>query len=144
MIAIIARAGNLELVQEWDQRLADGKQQDRRLQLLTELLQFSKKSENKVLAAAITEALIQAHLHQGKWSLAFPLLRELLVRSGTDTEVDRWLGWLHQAGEQALKEGKRAEVLQLIQEVHPFLARHADRASAFEQLEKQARKAEGN
>jgi HEAT repeat protein len=137
MTEIIARAGRAELLREWDLKLADARLGPRRLQLLTEVVQRWKKADGmqpQLLAA--TESLVQAQLDEGKWALAFPLVRELLARPGNDAEIDRRLRWLLVVAEQALREDNAPEALHAIREAQPFLNRRPHLAGAFEKLEK--------
>ena len=57
----------------------------------------------------------------GKWAAAFPQVRDLLSRPGSETEMDQRLHWLLTVGEQALQEGSRAEALRAVQEAQPYL-----------------------
>jgi HEAT repeat protein len=139
LIEILARVGSLELLQEWDHRLAEAKQEPRRLQLLEEIAaRWSRREDTKTLAGTVLEALVQTQLEQGKWAAAFPVIRELLTRPGADGEMDKRLRWLLQVGEQALKEGNRSEALRAVQEAQPYLARRKSLAGDFEKLEKKA------
>src|SRR5262249_15181891 len=72
IIEIIDRAGDPQLLHEWDQTLVETKQGARRLQLLGEVSsRWQKKEETKAAAATVVEMLIQAELEQGKWVAAF-------------------------------------------------------------------------
>jgi HEAT repeat protein len=140
VIEIIARSGSPELLHEWDRNLAETKQRIHRLQLLGEVYHRWKKNEaTKNAAGMALDALVQAELEEGKWAAAYPLVRELLARPGTDTEVDRRLRWLLTVGELALQEGNRPEALLVVQEAQPFLARRPGLAADFDKLEKRAR-----
>ena len=62
----------------WDRTLQQANQPARRLQLLTEVqARWQKRDDLKNAQAPVKELLAQAHLDQGKWSAAFPLVREL-------------------------------------------------------------------
>lgn len=142
-IEVLGRSGNLVLLQEWDRTLSAAKQAARRLQLLGEMAnRWQKSLERKAAAGAAQEMLVQAQLEQGKWAAALPQVRELLLRSGTDAEMNQRLRWLLTAGEQALQEGNRAEALRVAQEGLPYLPRAGALAGAFEKLEKQAARKE--
>jgi hypothetical protein len=139
VVEIIARSGSLELLREWDRTLTEAKQGPRRLHLLGETWQRWRKREDAGAAVgAALEMLVPAQLEQGKWAAAFPLVRELLARPGSDADIERRLRWLLTVGEQALKEGNRAEALRVVQHAQALLARHKNLAEAFSQLEKQA------
>jgi HEAT repeat protein len=139
MVEILARSGNLDLVREWDQTLAEAKQGARRLQLWGEIYShWQKRADAKAFAPAALEALIQVQLEQGRWAAALPLVRDQLGRPGTDAEVDKRLRWLHSAGEQALREGNLPEAQRVIEEAQPFLSRRTLWAGEFEKLQKQA------
>jgi HEAT repeat protein len=140
LVEILVRAGNLELLQEWDQKLSDAKQGPRRLLLLADAVEhWQKKEETKTFCGVVLETLVQAQLDQGKWAAALPGIRELLARPAADLDVERRLHWLLEAGEQALTEGNRAEALHVVQEAQPFLLRRTSLAADFGRLEKQAR-----
>jgi HEAT repeat protein len=137
---ILDRSAHTALVTEWDQRLARAGQGARRVQLLTEVAtRWQKREQTRVLVGAVTEALVQAQLEQGKWSAAFPLVRELLARAGGDAELDRRLRLLLAVGEQALQDGNQRECLRAVQEARAFLSRSGSLAGAFDKLERQAR-----
>jgi HEAT repeat protein len=142
MVDIVARSGNLELVQEWDRTLADSKQNVRRLHLLTEVSARWPKREDarseRALAAA-QELLVQVQIDQGKWEAAFPLVRELLNRTKDDDEIERRLHWLLTVGEMAFRDGRRADALRAAQEAQAFLSRHKILGAEFERLARQAR-----
>jgi HEAT repeat protein len=139
MIEIVARSANLSLLQEWDRTLTTAKQGARRLQLLTEVVaRWQKGEETKTVASAAQETLIQAELEMGKWAAAFPLVRELLARPGSEADLQQRLSWLLTVGEQALKEGNRAEAQRAVREAQPYLPRSGDLTQAFEKLDKQA------
>jgi HEAT repeat protein len=138
-IEIIARSGSVSLLRQWDRTLAEAKQQVRRLNLLARVsARWQQRPDTREAAARAQEALIRAELDCGKWSAAAPLVRELLGRPAEDAELARRLSWLLEVGEQALKEGNRAEALRVAQEAQPHLRRAGKLAEAFERLEKQA------
>jgi HEAT repeat protein len=140
MVEIIVRAGNVELLREWDHTLADVRQGARRVQLLAEAARRWKQQEtSRTAAVGALELLVQAQLDEGKWAAALPPLRELLARPDSDADLDRRLRWLLAAGELALQEGNRAEALLAVQEAQPFLARRPAHTADFETLEKRAR-----
>ena len=77
-------------------------------------------------------------LDLGKWSAAFPLVRDLLSRPGTEPETNQRLRWMLTVGEQAMQEGNRAEALRAVQEAQPFLPHGGPLAEGFDKLQKQA------
>jgi HEAT repeat protein len=138
-VEVLSRSGNVALLQEWDHTLGAAKQGARRLQLLGELANRWQKGPNRKAAAGpAQELLIQGELDQGKWSAAFPRVRELLARAANDSELTQRLGWLLAIGEQALRDGNRAEALHAVQDAQPYLQRAGSFAPAFEKLEKNA------
>lgn len=140
---IVIRTGSLEVLHEWDHTLAEAKQGPRRLQMLSEAsLRWKLTEKTRPLVAPVLELLVQAQLDEGKWSAAFPIIRDLLGRPCTDAEMDKRLHWLLTVGEQALQEGNRSDALLAVQEAQAFLARRGSLASAFERLEKRARQGE--
>jgi len=140
MMEIVIRSANADLLREWDRVLAESKQGPRRLQLLGETsTRWQKREESRPVAGSAYEALVQAQLEEGKWATAFPSVREMLARPGNDADLDRRLRWLLTVGQQALREGNRAEALHVVQEAQPFLTRKVALAADFEKLEKQAR-----
>jgi HEAT repeat protein len=138
-LEIAARSGSLPLAQEWDRTMLSAKQGPRRLQFLMEMeARWQKRTETMAAAIAAQELLVQAQLDLGKWAAAFPQVRDLLSRPGTETEMDQRLHWLLTVGEQALQEGSRAEALRAVQEARPYLSRAGALTESFDKLEKQA------
>ena len=138
-VEIVARSNSLPLVQEWDRTMASAKQDARRVQLLVEVLaRQQKRTETKAAVAPVEELLVQAQLDQGKWSAALPLVRDLLSRPGAEAETNQRLRWLLTVGEQALRDGDRADALQAVQEAQPFLPHAGSLADGFDKLQKQA------
>jgi HEAT repeat protein len=139
-LQVLARSASLELVQEWEQKMTQADQPQRRLEMLGEVYaHWHKRDDTRARAAVVQELLVQGHLDQGKWAAAFPLVRDLLARPGGDAEVAKRLRWLLVVGEQALKEGNRPEALRVVQEAQPHLARCPALVGEFEQLDKAAR-----
>lgn len=139
-IEIMARSGNREMFLEWERALSQSNQSARRLQLLTELAsRWQQREELRPAAAGIQELIVRAHLEQGKWLPAFTALHELLARPTNEPDVDQRLAWLREIAELALKDGNRPDVLRAVQDARPLLARRTDRASIFDELEKQAK-----
>jgi HEAT repeat protein len=137
-VEIAARSGSLPLLQEWDKTMASAKQGPRRLQLLGEVLaRWQKRPETKTIAVSAQEILVQAQLDLGKWAAAFPQVRDLLSRPGSETEMNQRLRWLLTVGEQAQAEGNHAEAQRAVQEAQPYLPRTGVLADAFDKLGKQ-------
>jgi HEAT repeat protein len=140
LVEILCLSGNLELLRQWDGRLVDTRQGARRLQLLTEIYaRWLKRDDTKNLAIALVDSLIGIQLEQGKWTAAYPLARESLGRVTDDQDLDKRLRWLLAIGEQAQKEGNKAETLRVIQDVQPYLARRPLLGGDFERLERLAK-----
>lgn len=138
-VDILARAGQLPLLQEWDRTLTAARQGPRRLRLLNDIvMRWRNQPERKELVLPAQEIQVQAQLELGKWSAAAPLLRDLLTRPAGETELNRRLGWMLTAGEQALREGNRAEALRAVESAQPFLPGVGKLADAFEKLRKEA------
>ncbi|HVS37242.1 MAG TPA: HEAT repeat domain-containing protein [Gemmataceae bacterium] len=138
-VEIAARSNSLALVQDWDKTMAAAKQGLRRVQLLGEILtRWQKKAEMKTAVAPVEEMLVQAELDLGKWSAAFPLVRDLLSRPGGETETNQRLHWLLTIGQQAMQEGNKTEALRAVQEAQPYLPRGGPLAEEFDKLQKQA------
>jgi HEAT repeat protein len=138
-VEVLARSGNLALLQEWDHTLGAAKQGARRLQLLGEMAnRWQKGPDRKAVGGPAQELLVQGQLDQGKWAEAFPRVRDLLARAGTDAEVVQRLRWLLTIGEQALRDGNRGEALHAVQDAQPYLPRAGTLGAAFEKLEKNA------
>jgi HEAT repeat protein len=139
-VAIVIRAANLELLTTWEHTLTEAHQEARQLQLLAAVVEaWKKNNETRPLVVPATEALVQTQLQQGKWAAADPFIRELLAQPGSEADLTRRLRWLLTTGEQALKEGNRADALRVVQDAQPFLARAKTLVTEFEQLEKRAR-----
>ncbi len=141
IIEIVARTASLELLYEWDRTLIEAKQGPRRLHLLGEVQQkWKKRDDLQPHSRAVVERLVQAQLEQGKWAAAFPLVRDLLPQQAGDSDLDRRLRWLLTVGEQALKDGNRAEALRAVQEAQAYLPQSKALEAEFEQLEREAKK----
>jgi HEAT repeat protein len=139
LVETVARSASLAVLREWDATLTAAKQGPRRLQLLAEVAaRWQKRPDTRSLVVPAQEMLVQAQLELGKWSAAFPVVRELLARQGTEAEKAQRLHWLLTVGEQALQEGNKAEAQRVAQEAQPFLTRGAPLADAFDKLAKQA------
>lgn len=140
MIDVLARSASLPLLHQWDRALTEARQPARRAQLLTEVhARWQKRDDLRTAADGVLEALVQAQLDQGKWSAAFPHVRDLLNRAAGDADMDRRLRWLLAVGEQALREGNTTEALRAVREAQAPLARRGQLAAEFQRLEKQAR-----
>lgn len=138
-VDILARAGQVPLLQEWDRTLTAARQGPRRLQMLTDIVaRWQSRPERKDAVVPAREILVQAQLELGKWSSAAPLLRELLARPASEADMNRRLGWLLTAGQQALHEGNRTEALRMVESARPFLPPIGRLTDAFEKLEKEA------
>lgn len=136
---ILARSGQLRLLREWDRTLTAAHQGPRRLQMLGEIVtRWQRQPERKDSIVPAQEILVQAQLELGKWSAAAPLLRDLLARQADEAELNRRLGWLLTAGEQALHEGNRAEAQRAVETAQPFLPSTGKLADAFEKLKQKA------
>ncbi len=137
-LEILTRSASLPLVQQWDKTMASAKQGPRRVQMLNELTaRWQRRSETRAAAVSAEELLVQAQLDQGQWSAAFPVVRDLLSRTGSEEETDRRLRWLLTVGQQAEQEGARAEALRAVQEAQPYLPKAGELTDAFGKLEKQ-------
>lgn len=140
-VDIVSRAANPELVLEWEQRLAQENQPQRRLTLLTDVsARWQKRDELRSALSAVQEVLVPALLDQGRWAAAFPHVRDLLGRPAAETELNRRLSWLLRIGQQAQKDGNRTEALRAVQLAQPHRDRLGALAQAFEKLEKDARR----
>ena len=140
IVEILARSNNPVLLRQWDRTLAEAGQGARRLEMLAEVHDRWKKTDaTRPLVPGVTEILVQAQLDQGKWSAAYPMIRELLDRPGEGADLDRRLGWLLKVGERALLEGNKSETLRVVREAQAFLPRSNGLASDFERLERRAK-----
>lgn len=138
LVQILSRSDDLDLLNEWDHHLAQARQNARRAQLLAEVYKSAKQGGAfKGALDAVTEMLVQAHLAQRKWNLAFPLVHELLNRPGSQRELERRLQWLLAVGKQALDEGNPREALRAVREAQPFLTGKSALAADFDQLKRQ-------
>ncbi len=139
LVEIAARSNSLPLVQEWDRTMASAKQNPRRVLLLGEILaRWQQRPETKAATTPVEELLVQAQLDLGKWSAAFPLVRDLLSRPGAEPETNQRLRWMLTVGEQAMQEGNRAEALRAVQEAQPYLPHSGPLAEGFDKLQKLA------
>jgi HEAT repeat protein len=142
-VEIIARSGQVKLLEQWDKAIGDAKQPSRRVQLLARVYaRWDQRPELKAPATRALEGLVQAQIDQGKWSSAAPLVQNLLARNadGGESARTRCLRWLLEIGELALKEGNRSETLRIVQDARAYLSRGEKLADEFDKLEKQAKK----
>jgi HEAT repeat protein len=140
MIDVLDRTADFQLVQDWDRKLAAANQPARRLQLLTELHgRWHKRDDARALETAVEELLVPLQLEQGKWSAAFPLVRDLLAQPGGGPDIDRRLRWLLTVGQNALRDGNRIEAQRAVQDAEPFIAGHDTLATEFQRLDKRSR-----
>jgi hypothetical protein len=138
-VEIVTRAASLSVRKEWDGALTEAKQGPRRLQLDAEVVaRWQKRPDTRALVMPAQELLVQAQLELGKWSGAFPVIRELLARQGTEAETAQRLRWLLSVGEQALQEGNRPEAQRAVQEARAFLPSTGTLTESFDKLAKQA------
>ncbi len=108
--------------------------------MLSDLVaRWQRQPARKNVLIPAQEMLVQAQLDQGKWSAAVPLLCDLLSRPAGEAELNRRLAWLRTAGEQALREGNRAEALHAVEIAQPFLPRTGKLTDSFEKLRKEAK-----
>jgi HEAT repeat protein len=145
LIEIIARRGDVKLLQQWDNQAAAAGQTSRRVQLLARVYaRWDQRADLKEPARRALEALVQAQLDIGKWSAAAPLVQSLLARSapGDETERKRCLTWLLAIGEMALKDGNRDEALRIVQDARAYLGNDGKLTEEFAKLEKQASRKE--
>ena len=137
MVEILARTASVELLREWDSRLAKEGQSARRLRLLLEVHdRWQRRADARVLFVPAAELLAQAHIEQGKWSAAEPLLRETLSRVVDAAACERALRLLLTGTRQAAQGGNAAAALRMIVEARPYLSRGSRLAEEFDQLEK--------
>jgi HEAT repeat protein len=140
MIDVLSRAASPDLLRQWDATLAEAHQDPRRLQLLTELYsRWQKRDDARALVGGALNLLIPAQLEQGKWALAFPLIRELLAQPAPDADQDRRLRWLLVIGQQALHDGNRAEAQRATQAAEPHLAGRDALTAEFQKLQRRAK-----
>ena len=142
-VEIIARSGQVKLLEEWDKSIGDTNQGSRRVQLLARVYaRWGQRADLKEPATRALEGLVQAQIDLGKWSAAAPLVQSLLARNadGGESARTRCLRWLLKISELALKEGNRGEALRIVQDARAYLSRGEKLAEAFDKLEKQASK----
>jgi HEAT repeat protein len=137
LVEILARSASAELLREWDARLAQQGQPARRLRLLLEVHdRRQKRPEARALFVPAAELLARAHIEQGKWSAAEPLLCEMLSRVVDAAGCERALRLLLTCTRQAQHAGNSDAARRLVGEARPYLSRGSKLAEEFEQLEK--------
>jgi HEAT repeat protein len=142
IVTIAVRAHSIELLKDWERRLSDSLLVPRKLHLLqTAVEQWKMDDSAKSLSDAATALLIQAHLDQGKWTAALPLVRELLAKPVADADVEQRLRWLVMCAELALKDDNRGEVQRIVQDARPLLSRKPTLAAEFDRLSRLSQKA---
>lgn len=138
-VEVLTRSGNLTLIEGWEKRLRDGKQDARRVQLWAKVYaRWDQVAATRDQATVALEGLAKAHLDLGKWSAAAPLLQTLLSRGDGEGLRGRCLKALAASAELALKENNRAEALRIVRESRPYLAKGDKLGETFDKLEKQA------
>jgi HEAT repeat protein len=136
MVEILARLASAELLREWDARLARESQPARRLRLLLEVHdRWQKRPEARALFVPAAELLAQAHIEQGKWMTAEPLLCEMLSRVVDAAGCEHALRLLLTCARQAQQAGNTAAARRLIGEARPYLSRGSKLAEEFDRLE---------
>lgn len=143
MVEIITRAGTVALVQTWDKKLTEAKQDSRRVQLWAKV--YSRWEQTPGLreqSILVLEGLAQVQLDLGKWSAAAPLWQTILSRSADPADAGRTraVQALARIAELALKENQRTEALRIIQDVRGYLGKEDKLAETFDALHKQATK----
>jgi len=139
MIDILARGRQVALVTEWDRNLMEAKQSARRIQLLTEVLaRWQRRPEARADQVHLQDLLVPVALEQGKWTMALPVLRDVLARQATLTEQQTRLRWLLQAAEQAYAEGNKGEALRAAQDGLTFAPKGSPLIQSFEQVVRRA------
>jgi HEAT repeat protein len=138
-VEIVVRSGSPTVLAQWDRKLADARQQGRRVQLLARVFaRWDQTTDSRPAANKALEGLVQAQIDLGKWSAAAPLAQNLLTREESSAARERCLKWLLKVGEMALRDGNRADAARIVQEARPYVPREAGLTEAFEKLEKQA------
>jgi HEAT repeat protein len=142
MIELLSRSANWSLVSQWEQTLANQKENARRIELLSEVRnRWLKQESARVHLDALTATLVQAHLTQRKWQQALPLAIDLAKKSPSESELPKRLRPLLVAGNQALEDRKPQSVLQMLRDVDELLSRAGGELGAeFEALRQRAQK----
>lgn len=139
MIDILARLRQVSLVTEWDRNLMEAKQPARRIQLITEVLaRWQRRPEARADLVPLQDLLVPVALEQGKWTMALPILRDVLARQATPTEQQARLRWLLHAAEQAYAEGNKGEALRAAQDGLTFAPKGSPLIQSFEQVVRRA------
>jgi HEAT repeat protein len=144
-VEIIYRSGSVKLLERWDKSIGEAHQGGRRVQLLARVYaRWDQRGDRKEPATRALESLVQAQIDLGRWSAAAPLAQNLLARNadGGESARRRCLGWVVQAAELALKEGRRGEALRILQDARAYVTRGDKLGEAFDKLEKQASRKE--
>jgi HEAT repeat protein len=144
-LEILTRSGDVKLLHQWDSQIVSAGHSSRRVQMLARVYaRWDQRADLKDPAARALEALVQAQIDLGKWSAAVPLIQNVLARNSTGDEAirTRCLNWLLAAGEMAMKDGNRDEVLRIVQVARAYLASADKLAEAFTKLENQATRKE--
>lgn len=140
-IEVLARTGSVTLIESWDKKLRDAKQDTRRVQMWAKLYaRWDQVAAMRDLAMVALEGLARAHLDLGKWSSAGPLLQTLLSRTTEASEAvrGRCLRAMIEVVELALKEGNRVEAQRFLTETRGYLNKGDKLIEVFDKLHKQA------
>lgn len=141
-VEVIVRSVSVQMLAQWDRKLAEAKQQARRTQLLARTYaKWDQQPATREAAGRALEALAEAQLDQGKWSAAAPLIQSLLSRGeGGDAARARHSKAMVAIVELALKEGNKAEAARLLQETRGYLGQDDPLTETFDRLQAQAQK----
>jgi HEAT repeat protein len=134
-VQVIARAGTVELLKEWDEALAREKQPAWRMRLLTEIHARWQAGDNaKARFPETAPLLVVAKLQEKRWQAALPLLRELLARAEDPAGRERVLAWMLRAADQARRAGDAAQSRRLLEEIRPHLPRGGKLSQEYDRL----------
>jgi hypothetical protein len=138
-VEVLTRSGSLPLIEGWEKRLRDGKQDARRVQLWAKVYaRWDQVAATRDHATVALEALAKAHLDLGKWASAAPLFQTLLARGDGEGQRPRCLKAIADVAELAMKEGHRSDALRILREARGYLAAGDKLGETFDRLEKQA------
>ncbi|MER3417144.1 MAG: hypothetical protein C4297_13175 [Gemmataceae bacterium] len=139
--AILARAGQVQLVLHYAQELARLPDSQRRIELLDEV--YKKWSKQEVLATnldPLAVTLVEAQLESKQGPAVLSLARKLLARSKSEEEIRQRLRLLVAAARQAAEQNRLQEALEALQDTDPYLVKDREMAVEIEMLRALLRK----
>lgn len=135
LVDILHRQQSWPVVNQWERFLASQGQGPRRWQLLSELHdRWNLTADAKDFIVPLTLAQIDAGLSLRKWQPVIPLCLELIRLAQAENQREDRLRLLLIACQQAIQDGKGAELPPVIKEIEGYLPAFKELANAFDDI----------